>query len=210
MKGIAKLGHYSFEFYLSKISQQSNTNNYTLVDCDFNEINKHLPDNYEKLESILNTLTASTYAQGIKKLLLPNITLHNVFYLFPKWLNGIELCDPFEHFVPLPTKSKVYILGSRHMHSSSVFNERINNINLSPQILSDKTRETVDTIRLNAYHNGYSSKDAAILSDIIQKLSQTHPVIIACSELSLSLAPHLPASGKVIDLANIQIEHFIK
>ena len=210
MKGIVKLGHYSFEFYLSKISQQSNTNNYTLIDCDFNEINKHLPDNYKKLEPLLNTLTTSAYAQGIQKLLLPNITLHNVFYLFPKWLNGIELCDPFEQFVPLPSKSNVYILGSRHMHLSSVFNERINNINLSPQILSEETRKTVDTIRLNAYNNGYSLKDATILSDITQKLSQTHPVIIACSELSLSLAPHLPTSDQVIDLANIQIAHFIK
>lgn len=210
MRGIAKLGHYSFEYYLSKISQQSHTTKYTLIDCDFNEINKNLPDNYKKLDPLLNTLTTSAYNQGIRKLLLPNITLHNIFYLFPKWLNGIALCDPLEHYAPLPSKSEVYILGSRHMHLSSVFNERLHTINLSPRILNDKIRKIVDAIRLNAYNNGYSPTDATILSGITQELSHTHPVIIACSELSLSLAHHLPASNQVIDLANIQIEHFIK
>lgn len=209
MKGIVKLGHHSVDFYLSEISQKSNTN-YTLIDCDFNDINTYLPDNYQKLEPILSELTASSYNQGIRKLLLPNITLHNAFYLFPKWLNGIELCDPFEH-IPIPSsKGKVYVLGSRHIHSSPVFNERINNINLSPQALSDKTIEIVDTVRLNAYHNGYSPKDAVTLANIIQKLSRTYPVIIACSELSLSLAHHPFSSSQITDLANIQIAHFIK
>lgn len=209
MKGIAKLGHYSFEFYLSKILQQSNIS-YTSIDCNFNEINKHLPNNYKKLEPLLNRLTVSAYDQGVRTLLLPNITLHNVFYLFPHWLNGIELYDPFEQYRTPPSKRKVYILGSRHIHLSSVFNERFNNMNLSPQILSDEIRETVDTIRLNAYHSGYSQNDAITLSDITHRLSQTHPVIIACSELSLSLAPHLTYSNQIIDLASIQIEHFIK
>lgn len=209
MKGIVKLGHYSVEFYLSQIAQKSNTS-HTLIDCNFNEINQYLPDNYQKLGAVLNALTASAYDRGIRKLLLPNITLHNVFYLFPKWLNGIELCDPFEHFAPPSSKSKVYVLGSRHVHSSLVFNERINNINLFPQGLSNETIETVDTIRLNTYHHGYSSKDAATLSEIAHKLSLIHPVIIACSELSLSLAHHLPLSSQITDLAKIQIEHFIK
>lgn len=209
MKGIVKLGHYSVDFYLSEISRQSNTN-YTLIDCNFNEINRNLPENYQNLEPILSGLTASTYDQGIRKLLLPNITLHNIFYLFPKWLNGIELCDPFEHITIPSSKKKVYVLGSRHIHTSLVFNERINNINLSPQVLNDETIKTIDTIRLNAYQNGYSSTDALTLSNIIQMLSQTHPVIIACSELSLSLANHTPFSSQVTDLANIQIAHFIK
>lgn len=209
MKGIVKLGHYSVDFYLSEISKKSNTN-HTLIDCDFNEINKHLPENYQKLEPILSGLTASTYDQGIRKLLLPNITLHNIFYLFPKWLNGIELCDPFDHIAIPPSRKKVYVLGSRHIYSSSVFNERINNINLSPQTLSSEIIKTVDTIRLNAYHNGYSSKDAMTLLNIAHTLSQTYPVIIACSELSLSLAHHTPYSNQITDLANIQIAHFIK
>ena len=209
MKGIARLGHYSFEFYLSKILQQSNTH-YIPIDCDFNAINNHLPNDYNKLEPLLNKLTESAYDQGVRQLLLPNITLHNVFYLFPNWLNGIELYDPFELFIPPPSKRKVCILGSRHMHLSLTFNERIHNINLSPQTVSDNTRKIIDTIRLNAYHNGYSQKDAITLTGITQKLSKIHPAIIACSELSLSLAPHLTFSDQIIDLANIQIKHFTK
>ena len=211
MKGIAKLGQYSFEFYVFKTSKQSD-GNYKFIDCDFNEINNHLPENYKGLKPLLNTLTLSAHKQGVRKLLLPNITLHNAFYLFPEWLNGIELCDPLEQLAPFPSKSKAYILGSRYIHLSPVFNERIKNINLTPQPLNDETRKTVDTIRLNAYNNGYSPKDAINLADITQKLSQTHPVIIACSELSLSLAPHLslPPSDKIIDLANVQIEKFLK
>ena len=206
MKALAKLGKYSVDYYQQKIKQSNPSENYALIDCDFAAINAYLPDQYESLQTPIVEFMAEAHKQGITRLLLPNITLHLCFYLFPEWLQGIKLYDPFELLKNVLRDQSVCILGSRHMQESVVLNERLQQANLDLVKLDVTTLTKVDEIRKAIYFEGCLPEHREAMNEIAQILSQQYTVVIACTELSIALSD---LSGNIIDLAELQIAAFL-
>ena len=206
MKALAKLGEYSVDYYQRKIKQSNPSENYTLIDCDFAAINAYLPDQYESLQSPVRELINEAHQQGITRLLLPNITLHHCFYLFPEWLQGIKLYDPFELLKGVLQDQPVCILGSCYMQESLVLNERLQQANLDLVKLDATMLTKVDEIRKSIYSGGCLPEHREALNDIAQRLAKKYTVVIACTELSIALSD---VSSHIIDLAGLQIAAFL-
>ncbi|MBT8151626.1 MAG: aspartate/glutamate racemase family protein [Gammaproteobacteria bacterium] len=205
MLGIARLGEISTTWYQQRIQNYAPGLDYQMVDYDFSTLNAFLPDNYPALEPLLLKLLATAKQQGVSKLLLPNITLHHCFYLHPDWRCNVSLFDPFDMLNSALHGRQVYVLGTRHTQESPVLRERLHQQGIVLRSVDAATCASIDALRLDIFHNGFSVAAAKALSVVVAKLSEEAVVIIACSELSVALQQ----SGKnVLDLAMLQIKAF--
>ena len=177
-----------------------------VIETEFPEINQHLPNQFEYLVPILNRYFSMLEKKRITHLLLPNFTIHqtidhldsNMYVAHP-----LKLC--IKHLHKLQIKS-VYIFGSAYTMQSEYIIESLASEGIVALPPSVGDMKQIDEFRKTVYHENENSDDINHYRALAKKYSDTLPVLIACSELSM-YAPH--DSNGIIDLADLQIKAII-
>ena len=213
-KGVLGLGEASNAYCLNQIHQKFNERNEEFSTCplllyqvNFQEINPFLPDQFEELILRVSDYLNKISDLGISKLLVPNITLHETL---DQITHSIELCHPvqltIEHLIKNRI-SEVVVLGTLYTMNSEYLKINFSEagINITPPESEDQL--WIDDFRRKVYNKETTDDEIAAFQNLIKKYMQDKPVIISCTELSIHC---LKNEADCIDMANLQIEEFLK
>lgn len=209
---ILGLGSESTLHYIDALNQKYNaifgaysTCPFVMHNVDFNTINIYLPDNYKAIEPILKKHLDGLNSSEIKRILIPNITLHKCIDkmdLDAELVN--KICHPLKLLKAYFKNNKVknfVVFGTKHSMVSNYFKDytlQAKQVNISNSDLN-----TLENLRNNVYKKGLTAANKKILRQLIDKYDGTTKVIIACTELSLLLKKN--KIKHCIDLADMQI-----
>lgn len=213
-KGILGLGKASTLYYLNEIHKryqeehnEFSTCPFLLYQIDFQKINPFLPDQFNILIPSLKHDLAQISRLGISNLLVPNITLHET-------LDQMELAVGIYHPVNLTSQelqekniSKVYLFGTLYTMNSKYLKNKFSESNISLLNVAESDQKVIEDFRKDVYHEQQFSAQIVNFQNLIRKYSANHPVVIACTELSLFA---LKDNLHCIDMADLQIKAFLK
>lgn len=213
IKGVLGLGFESTQYYLKEIQRKFKESNgefstcpYVMYQIDFQEINPFLPNQFELLIPKLQDHINHIQSLGIKKLMVPNITLHES-------LDQLHL--PFEIFDPVQLgidnlKGKsiqdAYIFGTSYTMNSASLNDRFLKEGITLKSPEESDQNWIDNFRKAVFNKVETAKEITAFQSLIKTYATKRPVIIACTELSLY---SLKDVDSCIDLADLQIEAFL-
>lgn len=213
-KGVLGLGEASTAYYLNQIHEKFSERNEEFSTCplllyqvDFQEINLFLPDQFVKLIPRVTDYLNKISERGISKLLVPNITLHETL---DQITHSIELCHPvqltFEYLIKNKI-SEIVIFGTLYTTNSEYLKRNFSEagINITPPESEDQL--WIDDFRKKVYSKETTDDEIAAFKNLIKKYMKDEPVIISCTELSIHC---LKNEADCIDMANLQIEEFLK
>jgi len=206
--GASATSHYikRLDIKLQRKGKTFDDQNIEIVYTDFAKINQFLPDNDAELSRALLPYLNQLMSQNIGHLLIPNITLHEhldrMIKENPQY--NFSISHPLELTFQYLRKHKigsVYILGTMYTMNNpyiiGYFEARDIKI-IKPPI---EIQNQIEQLRKDNF-NG--TKDPDRLRDIISSLNNSILPILACTELST-----LNIDNTLIDMAELQIEHFI-
>jgi len=207
--GILALAADSTHYYLERIHalhQQKYGKgacpSFTTIETNFPIINQFLPDQFEKLVPIMKSYLAQASLAGIRKLLLPNITLHETI---DKINHGLEIAHPITACLKvLKSRSinEVIIFGSLYTMTSPYFSQALEHQNIHVIKLPSLDANRVDSFRKLVYAHQATDQDIRYFQQLLHMYSHQTSVLIACSELSQYASAN---SVNIIDLADLQI-----
>lgn len=214
MKGVLGLGAASTAFYLQEIHRKFNLKNEEFSTCplllyqvDFQEINPFLPNDFLHLMSKIQLIISKVKRLGITKILVPNITLHET-------LDKIELPFTMCHPVKLTIKyfkvnkfSKAVLFGTNYTMNSSYLKTHFAAKSIELNLPTAEDQLEIDQFRKKVYLKEESTEDIKKYQSLLNRYASNAPVIIACTELSMYSAG---INGNCIDMAELQIEEFLK
>ncbi|MEC5158419.1 hypothetical protein [Chryseobacterium sp. MP_3.2] len=214
VKGILGLGFESTHYYVKEIQKKFKEDNsefstypYLMYQIDCQEINPFLPNQFEILIPKLQELINHIRSIGIKKLLVPNITLHET-------LDQVNL--PLEIFHPvqlgidyLKEKSiiEVFIFGTNYTMNSAYLRIRFLEKGIILKLPEKDDQDWIDNFRKTVFNKAETPEEISVFQSLIKTYASKNPVMIACTELSLY---SLKEVNICIDLAHLQIEAFLK
>lgn len=213
-KGIIGLGSRTTLYYLNQINTLYNiekggfsTSPFLLINSDFDNINPFLPNQYNKIQEHLILLVNKAKELGIKKLLLPNITIYETLQKYPEIIKGIEVIDPITEVIQLLTKDKtMLIIGSKYTSCSVNLANRFEASGIRVNSTDSEITDWVDDFRIKIYKSKETNEEVTQFNDLIDSLSKQQAVIVACTELSTVLKK---GHKDVFDLVAIQINTFL-
>jgi len=214
LKGVLGLGAVSTQYYLQRIHEKFQQQNKEYSTCplilyqiDFQEINPFLPNKFSDLIPHVKDYLDKICALGIKKLLVPNITLHET-------LDQMDFPLEVYHPVPLTLNylqekniSEAFLFGTSYTMNSDYLRRNFPAKDVTLLRPSKEDQEWIDHFRKMVYEGNVATSDIERFHETIKKYAESNPVLIACTELSLH-APKNDAS--CIDMAELQIEAFLK
>lgn len=214
MKGVLGLGAASTAFYLQEIHRKFNLKNEEFSTCplllyqvDFQEINPFLPNDFLQLVPILKLVIADVKKLAITKILVPNITLHET-------LDKIDLPFTICHPVKLTISyfkennlQKAVLFGTNYTMNSSYLKTNFAAGFIELNVPTAEDQLEIDQFRKKVYLKEESTEDIKKYQSLINKYAACAPIIIACTELSMYSAG---INGNCIDMAELQIEEFLK
>ena len=212
--GLVQLGKFSTQFYLDELYRQNkllgvdHVLEINTVKTNFEQINQHLPKNFEQLIPLLKRHTEHLKTLDLDATLFPNISLHETL---DKMDHGLELIHPIK--VTLDSLyekriKKIAIWGTKYIARDPFFFDLLKKINVECITLSDQMIDSLDAMRKAVYKNGIDSKLLLAMQEMINAHIGEAPILIACTELS-ALNAQLPPTKNVIDMAKLQIEKVI-
>ncbi|SFI28944.1 aspartate/glutamate racemase family protein [Halpernia frigidisoli] len=214
LKGILGLGAFSTQYYLGEIQRKFKVRNkefstcpYLLYQIDFQEINPFLPNQFAvlkpKIESVLNEILSL----GISELLVPNITLHETL---DKIESPLKLFHPVKLTIDYLVKnkiSKITLFGTLYTMNSDYLKEKFSENNIELILPSEEHQIWLDNFRKKVFDQIQTQIEIETYQNLIIEYSVQNPVVIACTELSVFA---LKNDSKCIDMADLQIEEFLK
>ena len=213
-KGILGLGFESTQYYVKEIQRKFKADNsdfstcpYLLYQIDFQEINPFLPNQFEilipKLQEVFNNIKSI----GIKKLLVPNITLHETL----DQINlPVEIYDPVQlgiDYLKENSIREVFIFGTKYTMNSAYLRTRFCDIGNVLKLPEKDDQDWIDHFRKKVFNKEEKEEEISEFQRLIKEYAVENPVMIACTELSLYA---LTEDKSCIDLAALQIEAFLK
>ncbi len=181
---ILKLGKYSTQFYLQRLSQL----NIKLIETDFKLINANLPNNFAQLELLLRPyLEALIEDKSISRILIPNITLHEtldkLYSDFPlPYVHPIK--DTIEE-IKQHKHNEVILIGSLYSMNAPYIQDYFAKHSIKVLKPSEKEQLFIDNYRKKIYAGAATEFDNIIFNDILYKYQKKTSIIIACTELSI-------------------------
>lgn len=214
IKGVLGLGAVSTQYYLQRIHEKFQQQNKEYSTCplmlyqiDFQEINPFLPNKFSDLIPHVKDYLEKIFALGIKKLLVPNITLHET-------LDQMDVPLEIYHPVPLTLTylkkkniSEAFLFGTSYTMNSDYLRRNFPAKDVTLLRPSKEDQEWIDHFRKMVYEGNVATSDIERFHETIKQYAESNPVLIACTELSL----HAPKNGdSCIDMAELQIDAFLK
>ncbi len=214
--GILGLGNRSTLFYLNELNSIFNNKKggystcpYLLLNTNFNTINPYLPNQFEQLVPVLEAYIKQLINLGAKKILIPNITLHETIDKITEFSQDIFI-HPLEllslALEKKDAKKPVAILGTKHSMSNPYFINRIKKEGFSIKNLNPQQIQLVDEFRTAIYHQTETKRLKIAFNQFVNDLSKENTIVIACTELSVYLNS---ADLKSINLPLLQINHSV-
>ena len=214
IKGILGLGKESTLFYLNQIQKRYQSNNkewstcsFVMYQIDFHEVNLLLPNQFQDLIPKVQNYLEQIEKLGITKLLIPNITLHET-------VDQIEfdgfICHPLTltlHYLQENNISQVFIFGTSYTMNSEYMKQKFSEKDIKLLTPTNDDQIWIDDFRKEVDQQKPSPNRILEFQNLIKKYSVVHPVVIACTDLSLFA---LKNNLSCIDMAELQIEEFLK
>jgi aspartate racemase len=227
--GLLGLGSRSTAFYLEQLNAAYNsrlggysTCPLVLLNSNFNEFNPYLPDQFSILAPALKKYLdelSKTFEPSLKKIIIPNITLHECYDQISKNLsvNPYSIVHPVTETIKKlqdDGHNQVVVFGSCYSINSTALHDAFTAAGIALITPHAEDISKLDHLRQLVYAHQESAEDIKTFHQLIKhyqvKNSVQVPMVIACTELSVVLPstsnsqpPHL------YDMANIQIEHGI-
>lgn len=212
-KGVLGLGKVSTLYYLSEIQrkhqltqEEFSTCEMILYQIDFQEINLYLPDQFEKLIPKMANYFNKLSNLNIKKLLIPNITLHETL---DQMQLPVEICHPVDltlNYLKENSIAKIYLFGTLYTMNAGYLKKKFQDFNIEFLILSPEDQTFIDQFRKDVYDEEQTTENISHFQNLIQVYAEKSPVIIACTELSVFSLKNNP---HCIDMADLQINSFL-
>ena len=213
-KGVLGLGKESTLFYLNQIQKRYQSNNkewstcrFIMYQIDFQELNPFLPNQFQDLIPKIQNYLEQIEKLGITKLLIPNITLHET-------VDQIEfdsfICHPLTltlNYLQENNISQVFIFGTSYTMNSEYMKQKFSEKDIKLLTPTNDDQIWIDDFRKEVDQQKPTPDRILEFQNLIKKYSVDHPVVIACTELSLFA---LKNNLSCIDMAELQIEEFLK
>lgn len=212
--GIIGLGNRTTLHYIDQINKHYSLKHggystcpFILINANFDLINPYLPDQFEQLKENLKPIVEQAKFHGIKRLLFPNITLHETLYKYPELTHEFEIIDPINEVLKeIDPNKNIIIVGSQYTSASTQLKNRLKESQIITSSIDEKTRSKLDQLRLALYEETESKQEVIEFNQLVHDLSQNHIILIACTELSTALSKH---NSNVYDLVQAQVKAFI-
>ena len=181
-----------------------------LLETNFEEINHHLPDNFNALTPVITKHLKELNQWHPEVILLPNITLHRMVDELPfEFTQQLPIAHPVALTFQKIQKdgfNKAVILGTKYTMNSDFFKPHAERNQIEVIHPAAQEIRSIDAIRTAIYNGTETQTNIEHILEIIKKYQQEIPVIIACTELSLVQRIH---KKNVYDMSEIQINHAI-
>ena len=212
--GILGLGNRSTLFYIDELNKRFNalfkgysTCPFILYNINFENLNPYLPNQFNKLKPLLSLYVNNFKKLGVSFLLIPNITLHEAI---DKIYIDLDIAHPVQLTIDRLIEdehAKAVIFGSLYTMQSNY----LKNAFLKKEILLIEPKEEhknfIDYIRKQIYYGQETKKDLEEYRRILIRYSKEHPVVIACTELSIFSST---TDLNLFDMASFQIENVLE
>ncbi len=214
LKGVLGLGSASTHYYLNSIHEKFRENNDEFSTCplllyqiDFQEINPYLPNQFSILIPKLQDYFSNILEAGISNLLIPNITLHET-------LDQMKL--PFQIYHPVDLTlnylkenniTEVFLFGTLYTMNSAYLKNKFQTEGIALLRPVQNDQIWIEDFRRKVYDKKETPIEIGDFQNLAKKYADENPVVIACTELSLYASK---TNSSCIDMANLQIEEFLK
>ncbi|MFC6268843.1 aspartate/glutamate racemase family protein [Frigoriflavimonas asaccharolytica] len=212
-KGILGLGNASTIFYIDEINSQYNKMNggfstcpFLLYQTNFDEINPYLPNQFDILIPKIENYFSEIKSLGIQKLLIPNITLHETI---DKISSDVEIIHAVDFTIKKLKKyeiDEIVIFGTIFTMNSLYLKKKFGEVGIAFNLPSKEHQISIDDFRKKVYEKRETPEEVSQFQNLCYLYSQHSHVILACTELSI----HAEKSPHILDMAQIQIEEFLK
>ncbi len=205
--GILQAGALSTDYYTQKLRNYykpiaETSIPWILEETDFEAINKLLPYPSRQLDSLIYEHLKALKIKGVEAILIPNITLHET-------VDRLDIQTPIVHPVHLTiaelkkhNADKICLFGSLYTMQSEYIRDPFQTNNIETTLPSSEDMQTIDDYRKIVYNGTENLKSRQEYQNILAKYLLQHPVVIACTELSMASDNGNPL---VFDMAEIQI-----
>lgn len=215
--GILGLGNRSTGYYMNEINNRFNAKEggystcpFVMLNTNFNNINPLLPNQFELLTPIIKPYIDKLFAFGVKKILIPNITIHETidrinkydqsYFIHPLEIMTKELKNKLN-------KKPIVILGTSYTMDNPYIINFINKNGWETKSLTKGQNRFIDNFRQAVYNNKETKKLKAEFKELSEQLTKTNYLVIACTELSIHV---VEGNENVINLPLLQINESIK
>ncbi|MDO6761087.1 aspartate/glutamate racemase family protein [Tamlana sp. 2_MG-2023] len=207
--GLLGLGNRSTLFYINGLNSVFNkttggysTCPFTMINTNFDAINLRLPDVSEALSEIVQAYISEIENMGITYLLVPNITLHETI---DGLKHNLTVLHPVKTCIAKLKENhwkQVVLFGSMHTMQSGYIRSQFAQNNIETRLPEKQDMLLIDQVRTAVYAETQTETLINEYRYILNKYAQNHPVVLACTELSVIESNQ----ENVIDMAQLQIE----
>ena len=211
--GVLGLGSQTTAFYLKELNKAFNrlkggysTCPFILFNTNFDAINSLLPNVSEELDHIVRAYISEIEKTDVEYLLIPNITLHET-------IDRLKVKKSILHPVSICISKlkenkwdKIVLFGSLHTMQSNYIRNCFSENDIEVLLPSEEDMQFIDTVRKAVYAETQTEELIKKYHLITDKYSVNHPVLLACTELSI----FNPNTKNVLDMAQLQIEEAVK
>ncbi|WP_292945452.1 aspartate/glutamate racemase family protein [Olleya sp. UBA1516] len=212
--GVLGLGSYSTLFYIKTLNAMYNkkyggfsTCPFTLLNVDFDAINKLLPNTSNTLDTIVKTHLNTLDALKVDNIIVPNITLHETIDRLQIKTNVIHAIQETISKITRSNHVNTTIFGTLYTMQSNYVTSQFTARNINIIKASDADMQLIDNLRIAVYNGDANPKQLNIFNDLLNKYTKNGIVVLACTELSVI---NTSSSKLVYDMARIQIQAAIK
>ena len=210
--GILGLGSQTTAFYLKELNRVFNeikggysTCPFVMFNTNFDFINSLLPDVSDELDKLIQAYISEIENTEIEHLLIPNITLHETIdrLKFNKsFIHPLDIC-----ILKLKENNwnQIVLFGSIHTMQSDYIRNQFAKNGILVILPSENDMQFLDEVRKEVYAETQTEKLIINYHLAIEKYTIKHPVILACTELSILK----PNNKNLLDMAELQIKEAV-
>lgn len=210
--GILGLGSQTTLYYIKRLNDlyQSRKGNYhtfpfLMLNADFEYINPYLPYELERIEMVFRDYLNNLMATGLRHLLIPNITLHELLDdvglpVSVRLIHPIKEAEAALRFLP---GRPLMIWGSSYTMRGYLPKhfEALGETIVQPD---EADAQRIDKLRKKAYKKGVDEAAQEEFNELVHKYREKARLLLACTELSLFENPL--GAPDVLDMVQMQLE----
>ncbi len=210
--GFLGLGSYSTLYYIQQLNEQYQSQKggystcpFLMLNADFDTINPHLPDQFERLQQALLPYLQVFEQSNIKQLLVPNITLHQVLdQLWRTQKYSFELLHPLALAAQALRKQNtktVIVLATAYTMQSDYISNFLHAYGVELLTPTASQIEQADQLRTTIYEQGISTKVQEDWQLLLATVADNVGILLACTELCMLTTTRV----HVYNLAQLQL-----
>jgi len=214
--GLLGLGSFTTQLYIRLFNQMYNKRHggystcpLVMLNANFDHINPFLPDKFDQLVPVMEKYINRIGKFDLRALVLPNITLHETIdkLSLPE---GTNLIHPvLETIKSLMSNGvqEVFLFGTRYTMNASYMTNLMTSQGINVSIPNVEDQILIDQLRQDIYLGKNDGARQLEFVRLIREYSETAPVVLACTELSLI---ELDGMERLFDMVKIQVRQAIK